>query len=35
MSGIKNLVQAENGGLEEPTNEELCEEGTAGADTDE
>ncbi len=30
MSGVKRLVQADSNGLEEPTNEELCQEGEAG-----
>ncbi len=34
MSGVKKLVQADNNGLEEVTNENLKEEGMAGADTD-
>lgn len=28
MSGVKNLVQADNGGLEEVSNENLKEEGS-------
>lgn len=35
MSGIKNIVAAENKGLEQPTNEELKAEGVACEDKDE
>jgi hypothetical protein len=34
MSGVKRLVQEDNKGLAEPTNEQIREEGLAGADTD-
>jgi hypothetical protein len=32
MSGVKNLVQAENKGLAQVTNEDLRKEGLKGAD---
>lgn len=32
MSGVKNLVQAENKGLKQVTNEDLRKEGVKGTD---
>lgn len=34
MSGVKKLVQSDNKGMDEVTNEDLKEEGVAGEDTD-
>lgn len=34
MSGVKKLEQADNKGLEQVTNDDLKEEGVAGADND-
>lgn len=33
MRGVKNIIQAESGGQEQPTNEQLKEEGTGPATT--
>lgn len=35
MGGVKNLEQAENGGLEQVSNEDLREKGTSSKEQDE